>query len=445
MSKLSPIEKIYVPSSDSAEKGCLSSILQEPSKCLEKCLEIGVEKEWFFSPARSLIYQSILEMREAGKSIDPATITQFLDDRERLADIGDASTIAELFTFTSGWKNIGHYLEIMREKFIARTALGETQALLSSFHSDKGMSVQAVSDLITGAFKETKELCSKEGEQPIDHKADVMSFVDEMDKIAKGEMKRDRFTTSLPTLDKIMNGGGKREQLIVVHGNTSSGKSLLMSAILKENALQNSRRGVIYSFEMMHKQCIQRMVSQHGEISMRSMEDGRYNQGEFNRFMRASLEIANAPLTVYDINRCKPTPQAIEVSIRRLCRKNPLDIVAIDYLGLLKFKSKQEKRKDQELQEFSSSLKLLAQELGLMVVLLAQANKEGSVFDASQVESDADLVINIIPLLKKINGVNKIVGAQSIFVQKHREGKRGDIIPITLDGEYSRIIEREAA
>lgn len=233
-----------------------------------------------------------------------------------------------------------------------------------------------------------------------------------------------------------------RGELVVVHGPTSTGKSCLGRKFTQHAAFERNERAAVFSLEMMYDQCIRRYVADLGNISLQSMRRGIFTKQEFNSFSSVMSRISKAPLHIYDVRRNEMTVDSIEREIRKLKKNKGLDMVMIDYLQLIRMKRKgkgDEKRRDQELQSVSTNFKLLAQELDIMMILVAQANENGSCFDSSQVESDADWVMNLMPTYKMEGKIKRITGTDGIWLSKAREGERGRKIPMELVGKYARI------
>jgi len=109
-----------LPQSLDAEKGVLGSILLSPTTVLDECITRQVGPKYFHLPAHALIFSALVEMQEKKKPIDLISLTQFLEDSHRLAGVGGAMAVTDLFTFVPTATNASYYLEIVREKYLLR-------------------------------------------------------------------------------------------------------------------------------------------------------------------------------------------------------------------------------------------------------------------------------------------------------------------------------------
>jgi replicative DNA helicase len=228
----------------------------------------------------------------------------------------------------------------------------------------------------------------------------------------------------------------------IIHGQTSTFKSVAAQSILQNNLLAG-KRGAIFSIEMNHRQMIKRLVASMGKISLKSMRTGRYDKGELDRFVQTTAQVKKLPLRIYDGKRNAMTGTSIVSEIRNLKRNFGLEMVVIDYAQLVSFGKGGDERRCAELQSFSKELKRLSVELDIVTILVAQANKEGQVSDSPQVESDGDGVLNMIPIIETVNNQRKVAGVSHIFVQKFREGRRGWKFPVRTFGQYATIEESQ--
>ena len=431
-----------LPSSKDAEKGLISSLLHAPAKTLDLCKARGITKDWFLDEDLSTLYSTILEMTQEKLPIDLISLTQYIKDRKvALNDPVPDALLTSLFTFIPVGDNAPYYATIIQEQYARRLVIAEGTQIVKKVWEECS-TLQETFDAVSGAFEEAKRVCVVEEERDVDAE-EMMRFIDEMEEACKNKGSKNLMPFGLPSID-LDTGGAQRGELIVVHGATSTGKSLLAKKFSQHAAFDRNETTAVFSLEMLFNQCIRRYVADLGNISLASMRNGKFTEAEFNSFSRTTSRIASAPLHIYDVKRNAMTPESIEAEIRRLKKNKGLDCVICDYLQLIRVKrKKEERRRDQDLQSISTSFKLLAQELDLMIVLVAQANSEGSVFDSSQVESDADWVFGMVPTYKMEGKIKRITGSEAIWLSKAREGERGRKIPINMLGKYARIEEVE--
>lgn len=436
------MSNLDLPVSESSEKGLLGSLLLAPETVSEICQLRKVSEDWFHSHTDyPVIFRGINEMVRLKLPVDFITATHFFEEKRKgfvlAAEQGDA-LITDLFTFVPTATNASYYIDILQETQARR------MAIIACDISKRGLmqshSLQEVFDITTKAFSEVHQLCEKE--EAVDHDKDnLMAFIKEMEECQEGSTPN-LLKFGFPSIDNA-TGGPARGEVILIHAPTSCFKSVTGQNIVEHNVFEHGKRAVIYSVEMLHKQYLRRITASRGSISLTAMRRGRFGQGEFNRFSNTVARIASAPISIYDVNRISMTPESIIASLRREKKNKGVDIALIDYLQLLQFsKKKSDNRRDQDLQYFSSSLKQLAMELDMVIILIAQAGVTGAVFDATQVASDVDWEFAMIPEYSK-EKVPKILGVKGLFIKKAREGERGIMIPMTTEGQFARIRETE--
>lgn len=445
MSYLPEIHR-QLPQSLDAEKGVLGSILLSPDKVMAICLQQKLTPDWFHSPHHGQIFKSLLEMKEAGKPVDLISLTQFLEDHKVLDQCGGAACITELFTFVPTASNVAYYVEILREKHALRLAILECTKLAAGFY--EATSVQEVYNATTGAFKGVQEICVVEESDKDWDQQELLAFMDKMQAAADGKGATGLMHFGLPMIDSE-TGGAQRGELVVIHGATSTGKSLTGKLLTQMAVFERGERAAVFSIEMMHEQCLRRYIADLGTIPLSAMRKGIFSKREMDSFSKTVSRISAAPLSIYDVKRNEMTQESIEREIRKVKKNKGLDVVMVDYLQLIRMKRKSfkenDKRRDQELQSVSTNLKLLAQELDLLMILVAQANEAGSCFDSSQVESDADWVFNMMPTYKQEGKIRRITGTNGLWISKAREGERGRKVPLEMIGSYARIQESQEA
>lgn len=430
------------PSSPDSEKGLIGSLLLAPQKVLETIAQKRFQPEWIYSEVYKNLLLLAQEMVKEGQPVDLITISQKAKDRWPESEADYAATATECYTFVPTAGNASFYMEMIQEKAAKRLAMQECERMYQEFGN--GSSLQDVHDLVTGGFAKVKEACAKPEAGNVDLE-NLNAFMDQMQDVIDGKAKVDLLETSLPTITEEL-GGYSRGEVIVIQGLPGTGKSLSAQAIIQPNVFDKNKSAMIFTMEMPTNQYLRRLHASLGPVSIRSMRNGQYTQKELAAFSRAFGEVAKATqerrLCIRDLKSNTMTPQHIESAIRRRHKDHGLDIVCIDHLHLVKFlKKKSESRRDQDLQEFTASMKRLAIELNVLMIILAQANQQGLVFDSSLTEADCDFMFAMLPEYASISGVKKIVGTNGIYVQKAREGRRGYKIPMTMKGEFCQIYE----
>jgi hypothetical protein len=138
--------KTELPRSEEAEQGVLGSMIVSKGEAIPKCVA-KISTEFFFNPVHGSIYTALCGMWDAGQAIDLITVTQFLRDRNLLDQVGGPPYVTELATFVPTAANVGHYLEIVREKYILRETRRAAEIAIRRTHDAQGEPETVLSEL----------------------------------------------------------------------------------------------------------------------------------------------------------------------------------------------------------------------------------------------------------------------------------------------------------
>lgn len=249
--------------------------------------------------------------------------------------------------------------------------------------------------------------------------------------------------TGFPKLDDMTNGW-QAQDYIVIGARPSTGKTagMLNSAAA---ALRAGKKVGIFSAEMNTRSILLRMVSDWGNIDSKNLRSGFFSNADLQRLSEASQEIAKTGLYINDTPNI---PFSVLVSdARRMRRKEGVDIIFIDYMGLITNEKNNLKRHEQ-VSEISRNLKGLAREIDIPIVALSQLTRDAhgskptiaDLRESGSIEQDADLII----LLQDMGYTDDTETLKKIkwIVGKQRNGQTGEISMI-FKGSYMRMRESE--
>ncbi|KAA0018487.1 replicative DNA helicase [Antrihabitans cavernicola] len=211
--------------------------------------------------------------------------------------------------------------------------------------------------------------------------------------------------------------------------NSTLGLDFMRSCSVKQGLAS-----VIFSLEMSRTEIVMRLLSAEAKIKLGDMRSGRMSDDDWTKLARRMSEISEAPLFVDDSPNL--TMMEIRAKARRLKQRHDLKLIVVDYLQLMTSGKKVESRQ-QEVSEFSRSLKLMAKELEVPVVAISQLNrgpeqrtdKKPMVSDlreSGSLEQDADMVI----LLHRPDAFERDDprgGEADLILGKHRNGPTATI------------------
>jgi replicative DNA helicase len=148
--------------------------------------------------------------------------------------------------------------------------------------------------------------------------------------------------------------------------------SALALDIARAASVKSGMTSVLFSLEMSRNEITMRLLSAEARVPLHAMRTGQLGEDDWTRLARRMSEVVDAPLFIDD----SPNMSMVEIrsKCRRLKQRNDLKLVIIDYLQLMSSPKRVENRQ-QEVSDLSRSLKLLAKELHVPVVALAQLNR----------------------------------------------------------------------
>jgi replicative DNA helicase len=224
--------------------------------------------------------------------------------------------------------------------------------------------------------------------------------------------------------------------------NSTLGLDLARSA-----AIKHGLASVIFSLEMSRTEITMRLLSAEARIPLHHMRNGKMSDDDWHKLVRKVGQVSEAPLFIDDSPNL--TMMEIRAKARRLRQRHDLRLIVVDYLQLMTSGKKVENRQV-EVSEFSRQIKLLAKELDVPVVAIAQLNRGSEqrtskrpllsdLRESGSLEQDSDVVI----LLHREDLYEKDStrpGEADLIVAKHRNGPTADIV-LAFQGHYSRFVD----
>jgi len=296
---------------------------------------------------------------------------------------------------------------------------------------------------------------SKNG-KPYDIKNLLVDYVNELNDLQIGK-KPIGYRWGWANIDKYIDPICPGD-LIVIAGYTSMGKSAFALNVAYNLAKQNVRVGII-SMEDSVNRILNRLLANYLRVENREIRRAQLTKEQWNRLISDAMPaLSRLPLYIkrcYDMDSGK-----IKAQIRQMANKDGVNVVIIDYLGMLKIDKHSKDTKAQLIGEITKSLKNIAIELNIAVLLLAQlhegANREAryvrprvsDLRDSGEIGQDADVVLFIsrpevlqFPVVENIKGEKvSTKNYAEIIIGKQRDGSIG-VIEMVFLPEYLAFIE----
>jgi replicative DNA helicase len=397
----------------------------------------------FYRPAHETIYDAIVELYGRGEPADPVTVAAELQRRGELVKVGGAPYLHTLSASVPIAANAGYYAEIVREKAILRRLVDAGTKIAQMGYSGEGQ----VDDTVDRAQAEIYAITEKRASEDYAPLSDIMeATLDEIEAISNRDGGMIGVPTGFADLDELTNGL-HAGQMIIVAGRPGMGKSTLGLDFCRSASIHNGLASVIFSLEMSRSEITMRLLSAEAKIPLNHIRNGPMNDDDWSKLARKMGEVSSAPMFIDDSPNM--TMMEIRAKARRLKQRHDLKLIVIDYLQLMSSGKKVESRQV-EVSEFSRQIKLLAKELEVPIVALAQLNrgseqradKKPMVSDlreSGSLEQDADMVM-LVHREDVYEKESTRPGEADIMLAKHRNGPTRDIT-VLFQGHYSRFVD----
>ena len=427
-----------MPHDDVAEQSVLGGMLLSKDAIADVVESLRASD--FYKPAHETIYEAILSLYGHGSPADAITVADELKKRGELTRVGGASYIHTLIASVPIAANAQYYAEIVKEHAIMRRLIEAGTKIAQLGYANE----TEVDTLVDQAQAEIYAVTDGNA------KEDYVSFSDALEETINeidANSNRPDGVYGVPTdfieFDEL-TGGLHGGQMIVIAARPGVGKSTLALDIARSAAIHHQMTTVFFSLEMSRTELAMRILSAEGKISMGRLKKGDLDTEGWTNLATLQGRIDSAPLFIDDSPNM--TLMEIRAKCRRLKQRNDLKLVVLDYLQLMSSGKKVESRQ-QEVSEFSRSLKLLAKELDVPVIALSQLNRGSEqrtdkrpmvsdLRESGSIEQDADMVI-LLHREDMYNPDSERVGEADMIIAKHRGGPTRTI-PLAFSGKYSR-------
>lgn len=389
------LDEVNMPYSLEAEQALLGSILLEPS-CITQVL-ILVKPEYFYLPQHRAIFTIMQEIDALGGKIDPLIVLEKLKSSKVYDDASGKQYLLTLSQIVPSTENVEAYSKIIREKYYVRSLINVSRDIIndassSSEPADTILEVaeQKIYDIRQGRVTKGP---SKIGDIIVNEVYDKLQKLSSPDKD-----KYKGFTTGFTDLDKAITGLN-RSDLLIIGARPAMGKTSLALNLARNTAMMGKKKVLFFSLEMTKEQLAQRVLSTEARVESTKMRTGNISGQEWANLATATALLSNCELYFDDTSNM--TVSEMKSRIRRL---RDVDAVFVDYLQLMKSGTRVESRV-QEVSEITRNLKLMAKDLNIPVVVLAQLARstEGrgkshrpqlaDLRESGSIEQDADIVI----------------------------------------------------
>jgi replicative DNA helicase len=429
------------PHSVEAEQAVLGGLMLD-SNAWDAVADI-VHASDFYRRDHRLIFEAIAEVAEIRGSCDAVTVSEQLERKGRLDEIGGLAYLGTIARDTPSAANVRAYAEIIRERSILRQLVAAGGEIAAAATDSRGGSASELVDEAERRIFAIAERGSRGKSGFIAIKDVLPQTIDRLDLLHQSPGEIRGVPSGFTQLDRKTTGF-QAGDLIVIAGRPSMGKTTLAVNIAENAAIAKGVPSAIFSMEMSAEQLTLRLISSLGRVNQTHLRTGNFSEEDWSRIQGALAQLSGAPIFVDESPALTPTE--VRARARRLKREHNIGLIVVDYLQLMQVSGTKENRAT-EISEISRSLKALAKELQVPVIALSQLNRAveqrtdkrpvmSDLRESGAIEQDSDLILLIYrDEVYDPNTTRR--GIADIIIAKQRNGPIGEV-QLTFLGEYTR-------
>ena len=436
-----------LPHSLEAEQSLLGGLMLDGSAWDRVADVVGASD--FYRNDHRKIFQACAALTERQVELDAVTISQFLDSKGELGEVGGLEYLSVLSSETPNAANVRAYARIIRERALLRGLVTVGNKIAGSVFNNEGHTASELVERAEQSIFQIAESGQAAGAGLVAIKDMLPELISTIDTRHKNRGQPTGIGTGFKDFDELTTGL-QPSDLIIVAGRPSMGKTTFAVNIAENAAMSTSRSRVptaIFSMEMSAEQLMFRMVSSLGQISLPRLRTGDFDDRDWPKINSALQLMEEAPIFIDDTPGLTPTE--LSARARRLKRQHNLGLIVVDYLQLMEVPGEDSRKENRatEISAISRALKKLAKEINVPVIALSQLNRAvdqrhdkrpvmSDLRESGAIEQDADLIVFIYrEQVYDPNTTRKNVA--DIILAKHRNGPTGDI-QLTFQGEFTR-------
>jgi len=425
------------PQNVEAEQALLGSLMLDKDAIIK--IENMLIPDDFYKNRHAEIFKVMLELYLHQEPIDLLSLTNKLEEKNKLEEIGGSSYLTTLINCTPTAANIVHYAKIIQKKSTLRRLISTAGQVLTLGYEEN----EEVDKLLDEAEKLIFGISQKYLNQSFLHiKPILQETFDRIDRLHQNKDKFRGLATGFNDLDMALNGLQKSD-LIILAARPSLGKTSLALDIARHVAIHEKKGVGLFSLEMSKEQLTDRLLCAEAKVDLRRLRSGKLSSegenDEFSRISEAMNTLAVAPIFIDDAG--SNNVMSMRTMSRRLQSESDLGLIIIDYLQLMQHdrgsRGGYSDNRVQEIGEITRSLKALAKELDIPILAISQLSRAvesrdgqkprlSDLRESGSIEQDADVVL-LIYREGRVRETEENKNIADIIIAKHRNGPIGTV------------------
>ncbi len=422
------------PQNIEAEQAVLGSLMLDKDAII-KISDI-LQSNDFYRDVHKTIFETIIELFERREPIDLLSVSNRLEEKEKLEDIGGISYLTELINTVPSAANVVNYAKIVQNKKLHRDLIDAAFNITELGYQE----VEDVENLIDEAEKRIFAVSQRSIRQyfsPI--KPALEEAFERIDDLHKNSGSSFRgLPTGFSEIDNIL-AGLQKSNYIILASRPSLGKTTLSLDIARHIAVDQKIPVGIFSLEMSGSEVVDRLLCAEAQVNLWKLRTGRLSSdgedNDFDKIRNAMARLSESPIFIDD----SPASTVMEVrtKARRLQAEYNLGLIVIDYIQLMEEPRIRTENLVQKFTEISRGLKSLARELNIPILAISQLSRAveqrstqiprlADLRESGSLEQDADVVM-FISREDRYNKDSDQKNIAEIHVAKHRNGPIGTV------------------
>ncbi|MBQ6060230.1 MAG: replicative DNA helicase [Clostridia bacterium] len=417
------------PNSVEAEVSVLGAMLQDSAAVLRATEHLRPED--FYQPEHKEIFTVMMDLYLQRRPIDLVTLHTELARRGSLEGVGGNAYLMKILNSVPTSANVKAYIDIVQEKSTMRKLIQACQKISGECFTQQ----TPLENILSSAEKAIFDIVMNQtdGETLVPLREVLVKTYDQIDELSRLHGAIGGVPTGFIDLDNLLTGLHPGE-LVVVGARPSMGKTSFAMNIASHASLKRGKSVAVFTLEMPREQIAMRMLCSDAQVDMQRVRKGTLTDKDWSNLANSVQSMADAPMYIDDTAGI--TPSQLRSRCRRLKMDKGLDLVVVDYLGLMKADGRVESRQ-LEVSEISRQLKAIALDMKIPIIACAQlsrANKDrvdkrpvlSDLRDSGSIEQDADVVM----FLHREEYYNKDTEDKNIgevIISKQRSGPLGTV------------------
>lgn len=372
-----------MPFSDEAEKGMLSSILQDPAERITST-RLVLSPEAFYHETNRTIYEKLLEFSDKNLPIDPVLMTNAFRDQGLLDRVGGEAAIMEIFTFVPSPSHYLHYQKVVRDKWLLRQMIHASAQNIEDAqeHGKEELDAEVGKVLAKGEermFKLLDAFQSDAGGSSVINSTEMTGrWVEAFQRVCDQRGKIIGIQTGWPDVDRAFHGlapDGEGDFLLV-GGFPGMGKTGAAVTLLENIGVQQGVPTAMFPLEMGVTGFGHRLMLGRAKVDVSVSRNGFVKNEDHGKIAGAVRDIQKAPLH-WDDSAILEADE-LRAKVTMLHRKHGVKCFIFDHFGQLKPSTKQGKNDPRLGQiEIMETLHSLRRNLKVLIILCVQLDKAG--------------------------------------------------------------------